>query len=65
LKDGGDRSFIGWLTRSGVADQEVGGIFGNDHVVIKDDDSPLLDDAEPALSHLVGKGVLLNLLNNP
>jgi hypothetical protein len=28
-----------------VLDQEVGGIFANNHVVIKDDDSPLLDGA--------------------
>ncbi|MEA2769811.1 MAG: hypothetical protein QOD93_2773, partial [Acetobacteraceae bacterium] len=27
-----------------VLDQEVGGIFADDHVVIKDADSPLLDD---------------------
>jgi hypothetical protein len=37
----------------------------NDHVVIKDDDSPLLDDAEPALAHLVSKGVLVNRFNEP
>src|SRR5476651_599789 len=48
-----------------VLDQEVGGLFANDHVVIKDDDSPLLDDAEPALAHLVSKGVLVNLFNEP
>jgi hypothetical protein len=48
-----------------VLDQEVGGLFANDHVVIKDDDSPLLDDAEPALAHLVSQGVLVNLFNEP
>ncbi len=37
-------------------DHEVGGLFANDHVVVKDNDSPLLDDAEPALWQLVGKG---------
>ena len=33
-----------------VLDQQVGGKFANDNVVVKDDDSPLLDGAEPALS---------------
>jgi hypothetical protein len=45
--------------------QEIGGIFANDHVVIKDDDSPLLDDVESALAHLVSKGVLVDLFNEP
>jgi hypothetical protein len=48
-----------------VPDQEAGGVFANDHVVIRDDDSPLLDDAEPALAHLVSKGVLVNRFNEP
>jgi hypothetical protein len=46
-----------------VLDQEVGGIVANDHVVIKDDASPLLHGAEPTFSHLPGKGVLVNLFN--
>ena len=29
----------------------IGGIFADDHVVGKDPDSPLLDDAESGLSH--------------
>jgi hypothetical protein len=40
-----------------VLDDHVGGIIANDHVVVKDHDSPLLDDAEPGLPHLVGKGI--------
>jgi hypothetical protein len=46
-------------------DQEVGGQFANDHVVVNDHDSPLLHDAEPGLSHLVGEGVLIDLFNEP
>jgi hypothetical protein len=37
----------------------------DDHIVIKDHDSPLLDDPEPGHSHLVGKGVLVDLSMNP
>jgi hypothetical protein len=48
-----------------VLDDQVGGIFADDHVVAKDHDSPLLDDAEPRLSRLVGKGVLVDLFNEP
>ena len=48
-----------------VLDQQVGGKFANDNVVVKDDDSPLLDGAEPALSHFVGEGVLVDLFNEP
>jgi hypothetical protein len=47
-----------------VPDQEAGGIFAYDHVVIKED-SPLLDDADPAPAHLVNHGVLVNLFNEP
>jgi hypothetical protein len=32
-----------------ILDQEVGGKFANNHVVIKDDDCPLLNGAEPGL----------------
>ena len=48
-----------------VLDQQVGGKFANDNVVVKDDDPPLLDGAEPALSHFVGEGVLVDLFNEP
>jgi hypothetical protein len=48
-----------------VLDYQVGGIFADNHVVVKDYDTPLLDDAEPGLSHLVGKGVLVDLFNEP
>jgi hypothetical protein len=48
-----------------VLDYQVGGVFADDHVVVKDHDSPLLDDAEPGLSHFVGKGVLVDLCNDP
>jgi hypothetical protein len=37
----------------------------DDQVVVKDHDSPLLDDPETGLSHLVGKGVLVDLFNEP
>jgi hypothetical protein len=46
-----------------VLDQKAGGIFASDHVVIKDDDTPLPDDA--ALAHLVSKSVLVNVFNEP
>ena len=48
-----------------VLDQQVGGKFANHNVVVKDDDPPLLDGAEPALSHFVGEGVLVHLFNEP
>jgi hypothetical protein len=48
-----------------VLDQEVGGKFANDNVVVEDTDSALLDGAEPALSDLVGKGVVVDLFNEP
>jgi hypothetical protein len=48
-----------------VLDHEVGGKFVNDHVVAKDNDSPLPHDAEPGLSHLVGAGVLVEFFNEP
>ena len=45
---------------------EVGGLFAYNNVIVaKDHDSPLLDDAEPRLSHLVGQGVLVDLFNEP
>ncbi len=47
-----------------VLDRQVGGKFANDNVVVKDDYSPLLDGAEPALSHFVGEGVV-HLFNEP
>jgi hypothetical protein len=48
-----------------VLDQEGGGKFANDHAVVNDDASPLLGDAELGLSHLVGKRVLMDLVNEP
>jgi hypothetical protein len=48
-----------------ILDHQVGSIFAGDHVVVKDHDSPLLDDAEPGLSHFVGKGVFVDLFNEP
>jgi hypothetical protein len=48
-----------------VLDQEVGGLFTNDHVVVKDNDSAMLDGAEPALAQLIGKRILVNLFNEP
>jgi hypothetical protein len=48
-----------------VLDQEVSGKFANDHVVVKDHDFSLLDGAEPTLSHFVGKGILIDLFNEP
>jgi hypothetical protein len=40
-----------------VLDQQFGGEFANDHAVVKDNASPLPNRAEPALSHLVAKGI--------
>jgi hypothetical protein len=40
-----------------VLDQQVGRRFPDDHVVVRDDNSPLRDGAEPALSHLAGRGI--------
>jgi hypothetical protein len=48
-----------------VLAQEVGGIFANDYVIAKDDDSLLLDGAEAGLPHLVGKGIFGKLFNEP
>jgi hypothetical protein len=48
-----------------VLDQEVGSEFVNDHAVVKDADSPLLDRAEPAPSHFVGQGIFGKLFNEP
>ena len=48
-----------------ILDNQVGGISADDHIVTKDHDSPLLDDPEPGLSHLVGKGVLADPFNEP
>jgi hypothetical protein len=48
-----------------ILDQQFSDIFANDHVVMKYADSPLLDNAEPALSHLMGKGILTGFLNEP
>jgi hypothetical protein len=48
-----------------VLDQKIGGLFANDHVVVKDDDTPLLNDTQPAFSHLVGQGILIDLFNKP
>jgi hypothetical protein len=48
-----------------VLDQEVGGKFANNHLVVKDHDSPLLDGADPALSHRVGKGISETFSMNP
>ena len=45
---------------------EVRGLFADNNVVVANDHgSPLLDDAEPGLSHLVGQGVLVDLFNEP
>ncbi|MGD0108610.1 MAG: hypothetical protein ABSC06_31905 [Rhodopila sp.] len=46
-----------------VLDEEVGGEFANDQVIVKDNGSPLLDGAGPALSHLMGEHVLVYLFN--
>jgi hypothetical protein len=48
-----------------VLDQQAGGIFANDHAIARDDGAPLLNRAEPELSHLVGKGFFVNLFNEP
>jgi hypothetical protein len=48
-----------------VLDQETGGIFANDYVVVKGDDSKLPDGAESSLSHLEGKGIFGKLFNEP
>jgi hypothetical protein len=48
-----------------VLDQQVGGKFANDNVVVKDDDPPLLDGAEPALSHFVGEAFSYIFSTNP
>jgi hypothetical protein len=48
-----------------ILDQEAGGLVANDHVVIKDNAPPLLDDAKPAFAHLVSQSVLGNLVNEP
>jgi hypothetical protein len=48
-----------------VLDDQVGGIFADNHVVKKDHDSPLLDNAEPGLSQLVGKGISETFSTNP
>lgn len=42
---------------------EVGGIFADNHVVVKDHHSTLLHVAEPGLSYLMRQGILLDLLN--
>jgi hypothetical protein len=47
-----------------VLDRQVSCKFANDNVVVKDDYSPLLDGAEPPLSHFVGEGVV-HLSTNP
>nr|WP_254073051.1 hypothetical protein [Acidisphaera sp. S103] len=46
-----------------ILDYEVGGIFADKHVVVKDYDSPLLQNAESGLSHLMRKGFLVDLFN--
>ncbi len=48
-----------------ILDQQVGCIFADNHVVVEEHDPPLLHDAEPGLSHLMRKGVLIDLLNEP
>jgi hypothetical protein len=48
-----------------ILDYQADGIFANDYVVVKDHDSPLLDDAEPGLPHLVGKGISETFSTNP
>ena len=40
-------------------------MFANDHVVVKDHDPALLDDAKPELSNLVCESVLIDLFNEP
>jgi hypothetical protein len=46
-------------------DRQVGGVFAKEHAGVKDDDTPLLDDAAPALSQLVGKGISETFSMNP
>jgi hypothetical protein len=41
------------------------GIFANDHIIVKYDNPPLLDDSEPRLSHLVGNGIPIDHFNEP
>jgi hypothetical protein len=48
-----------------ILDYHVGGIFADNHVVVKDHDSPLLYDADPALSHSVGKSISETFSTNP
>jgi hypothetical protein len=48
-----------------VLAQEVGGLFANVYVIVKDGDSLLLDGAEPGLPHLVGNGIFGKLFNEP
>lgn len=48
-----------------VLDQKVSSKFANDHAIVENDDSPLLNNAEPALSDLMSQGILLDLFNEP
>jgi hypothetical protein len=46
-------------------DNQVRRIFADDHVVAKDHDCPLPEDAEPGRSNLARKGFLVGLFNEP
>ena len=49
-----------------VLDQQVGGKFADDNVVVKDNDFPLLDGAEPGTFAFRGRGrSLVHLFNEP
>jgi hypothetical protein len=48
-----------------VLDYQVGGEFANDHVIVKDDNPPLLGGAEPGLSRLVGKDIPIDHFSEP
>jgi hypothetical protein len=48
-----------------VLDDQVGGLFADNHVVVKDQDSPLLDDGGPGLSHLMDEGISETFSTNP
>jgi hypothetical protein len=48
-----------------ILDQEVGDKFANNHVLLKDHDSPLLHDTEPAFPHHVRKSVPIDRFNEP